>query len=139
MIVLVDTSVWSLALRRTRGNTHPASAELSRLISGDNALLLGVVRQESLCGITDPDQFESLRLQLAAYPDVEVRKADHEDGARFFNLCRGKGIQGSHVDFLICAVAARRNLAILTTDADFGRFARHLPIRLHEYEKPKAG
>lgn len=134
MIVVVDTSVWSLALRRTRGTAHPARAELSRLISRGNALLLGVVRQEALCGISDPDQFESLRVQLAAYPDVDVRQADHEDGARFFNHCRGKGIQGSHADFLICAVAARRELPILTTDADFGRFAQHLPIRLHEYQ-----
>lgn len=134
MIVLVDTSVWSLALRRARGTAHPARTELSGLISGGNALLLGVVRQEALSGISNPDQFESLRVQLAAYPDVEVREADYEDAARFFNLCRGQGIQGSPVDFLICAVAARRDLPILTVDDDFARYGKHLPIRLHEYE-----
>lgn len=38
------------------------------------------------------------------------------------------GVVGS---FLLCAVAERQVLAILTSDRDFGRFAEHLPVTLH--------
>ena len=55
--------------------------------------------------------------------------------AKFYNLCRGKGIQGSNTDFLICAVAVRHDLSVFTTDGDFPRFAKCLPIVLHELRK----
>jgi predicted nucleic acid-binding protein len=56
---------------------------------------------------------------------------DYEEAAAFFNRCRGKGVQGSNTDFLICAVAVRYQAPILTTDEDFTNFARVLPIQLH--------
>jgi hypothetical protein len=71
---------------------------------------------------------------LRAFPDVELEAEDYEDAASYSNRCRANGIQGSSVDFLICAVSARRGLAVLTTDKDFEHFARHLPIRLHPRE-----
>jgi predicted nucleic acid-binding protein len=60
-----------------------------------------------------------------------LESEDYEEAAAFFNRCRAKGVQGSNTDFLICAAAARRQFAILTTDADFTHFAKLLPIRLH--------
>ena len=57
---------------------------------------------------------------------------DYVTAARFYNLCRSKGIQGSNTDFLICAVAVRNNFAVFTTDNDFALFATRLPIVLHE-------
>jgi predicted nucleic acid-binding protein len=93
--------------------------------------LLGAIRQEILSGLRDPAQFEKLRAHLRAFPDFEVTTADHERAAEFFNLCRGRGVQGSNTDFLICAVAERRGLSIFSADADFASFAMHLPIELH--------
>lgn len=95
--------------------------------------MLGAVRQEALSGIPSEDQFDTLRMKLRAYPDVEIRTADHEQAAHLFNVCRGRGVQGSQTDFLICAVAARLDMPIFTTDADFTHYARFLPIRLHRY------
>lgn len=131
MSVLVDTSVWSLALRRSRSVTHPLKTELVHLIEKGEALLLGLVRQELLSGMADTRSFDVLRLKLRAYPDVQIDAEDHENAALFYNRCRGHGIQGSAVDLLLCAVAARRDLRILTTDADFQRYARLLPIKLY--------
>lgn len=99
------------------------------------AELLGVIRQELLSGIRDSTQFEKLRGRLRAFPDLPVTTADHERAAEFFNLCRAQGIQGSNTDFLICAVAERQQIPILTTDDDFGLFAKHLPIVLHSPER----
>ena len=60
-----------------------------------------------------------------------VESSDHEEAARFYNLCQARGVAGTHVDLLICAVAHRHGSSVFTTDVDFGRYARHLTIRLH--------
>jgi predicted nucleic acid-binding protein len=130
MKVLVDTSVWSLALRR-RAPAHPAVDELRRLIAQGRAAIVGPVRQELLCGIRDGAVFERLRDHLRAFPDEPITSADYERAADCFNRCRAKGIQGSNTDFLLCAVAERSRFPILTTDDDFVKFGRVLKLRLH--------
>jgi len=131
MRVLIDTSVWSLALRRGDGPSKPEAEELRRLIAAHIAEIIGPIRQEILSGVRDQAQFARLEAHLAAFPDVPLLTEDYVTGAKFFNLCRSKGIQGSNTDFLICAVAVRHDLAIFTTDGDFAQFARCLPIVLH--------
>jgi predicted nucleic acid-binding protein len=137
--VLVDTSVWSLALRRRRPTRAAETSELAELIREGRVSLLGPVRQELLSGIGDEKQYAVLRDHLRAFPDVELVPADYEEAATFFNRCRARGVQGSNTDFLICAAAARRQFDILTTDADFRHFAKLLPIRLHAPRPMPAG
>jgi predicted nucleic acid-binding protein len=129
--VLVDTSVWSLALRRQRASEAPEVVELAELVREGRTAMLGAIRQELLSGIPDQRHYETLRATLRAFPDLELEAADHEQAAEFFNRCRARGVQGSNTDFLICAVATRRKLGILTTDGDFRSFAKLLPITLH--------
>lgn len=130
MKVLVDTSVWSLAFRR-RAPGHAAVDELRRLIGSGQAAIVGPIRQEVLSGIREPAMFERLRDHLRAFPDETLTPADYEAAAGFFNTCRARGLQGSNTDFLLCAVSACHHLPILTTDDDFGRYARLLPVALH--------
>lgn len=130
MKVLVDTSVWSLALRR-RAPDHAAVDELRGLVAHGRAAIVGPIRQELLSGIRDVAVFARLRDHLQAFPDEPVTAVDYERAAECFNLCRAKGIQGSNTDFLLCAVAERHRFPILTTDDDFSKFARVLPVRLH--------
>lgn len=131
MKVLVDTSVWSLALRRRARVEAPAVQELRSLVDEGRVAMIGPIRQELLSGIRTPESFERLRDHLQPFPDERLETADFERAAEHFNTCRARGVQGSNTDFLICAVAERRNLPILTTDADFSRFAAVLPITLH--------
>ncbi len=131
MNVIVDTSVWSLALRRRRLTFSVEARELAELVREGRASMLGPIRQELLSGVRSDEQFETLRDHLRAFPDVALAAEDYEEAASFFNKCRAKGIQGSNTDYLICAVAARRGFGILTTDTDFEHFARVLPIELH--------
>ena len=134
MKVLVDTSVWSLALRRSRRTNVPQSAavqELRSLIDEGRVAMIGSIRQELLSGLRTVAAFQQLREHLEPFADEPLETADFERAAEHFNTCRAKGIQGSNTDFLICAAAERRGLPILTTDADFIRFGRHLPIQLH--------
>jgi predicted nucleic acid-binding protein len=133
-MVIVDTSVWSLALRRKRSAravVDPAANELGRLIDLGDALVTGPIRQELLSGIATQAQFELLRDRLTAFPDLPIHTIDYERAASCFNLCRTRGIQGSNTDYLICALALRLNLPVFSVDHDFGRYARVLDVRLH--------
>lgn len=131
MKVLVDTAVWSLALRRNETTNSPHVTLLRELIRDGRAVLLGAVRQEVLSGIRHEAQFERLRAHLRAFPDLELSSDDYEVAAAFFDLCRRRGVQGANTDFLICAVAARRQFEILTADRDFEVFGELLPIALY--------
>ncbi len=131
MKVLVDTCVWSMALRRSDGSDGPEVAELMELVKELRVQLIGPVRQEILSGIKSLDQFTKLRDHLRPFPDLELTSRDFETAAEFYNLCRCKGVQGSNTDFLICAVAVRHQMPLFTTDADFNFFQQHLPIKLY--------
>lgn len=132
---LVDTSVWSLALRRKSddlgANERSLIRELTELIKEGRARIIGPVRQELLSGIKSAAQYETLRLTLRAFPDEVINTSDYEAAAKAGNDCRSKGIAVSPVDILICAVALARRWSIFTTDPDFRNYATVLPIFLH--------
>jgi predicted nucleic acid-binding protein len=138
MIVLVDTPIWSYAYRRAKRSSGEQEivAELVSLIRQEVAVLTGAIRQEVLSGISDAKLFENVRATLRGFAELSPAVADYERAAAFCNQCRRKGIQGSPTDFLICAIAARYDAEIYTSDGDFVRYAKHLGIRLHKSPKP---
>jgi predicted nucleic acid-binding protein len=139
MMVLVDTSLWSLALRRRRENLAPVQSRqvriLDELISEGRVQLIGPVRQEVLSGIRNEEQFARLRNELRAFPEVALDREDYERAAEISNACRAHGIIGSSVDFLICSVAARRNWSVYTADRDFERYSKFVPFSLYLYHE----
>lgn len=134
MMVLVDTPVWSLALRRSPEHLSTAERQLTEslaeLIREGRVQILGPIRQELLSGLREDVQFRKLRAHLRAFPEHALETADYEEAAHMNNRCRARGIAGSAVDFLICAGAHRRGWSILTTDRDFQSYATVLPLRL---------
>lgn len=132
MKVIVDTSVWSLALRRQAAEPLAAVQELRQLIHDHRAQMIGPIRQEILSGIRSESQFGKLRKHLESFPDLPIQTEDYATAAQFFNRCRSEGVQGSNTDFLICAVAVRNGSSIFTTDKDFELFSKHLAIVLHK-------
>ena len=128
MKVLVDTSVWSLAFRRKEESA--IVKKLADLIFASQVVMIGPVRQEILSGIPDMAVFDRLNKILEAYDDLPITTRDYVTAARFYNVCRKNGIQGSHIDFLICAVAHNNDLLVYTTDNDFHNYAKYLPIRI---------
>ncbi len=135
MDVLVDTSVWSLALRQKPVDLNSRERmlvnEWADLVRHGRARIIGLVRLELLSGIRTPAQFETLRRAVSAFADEAIHTEDYEAAAQASNECRSKGLAVSPVDMLICAVAHRRGLSIFTTDPDFARYARVLPLKLH--------
>ena len=130
--VLVDTCIWSLALRGKTPRNREVTNELTSLIKENRAKIIGLIRQEVLSGYSDFARYEKLRNKLRAFPNEQVIDVDYESAAEYSNMCRRKGIQGSHVDFLICAVSTRLKMAIYTSDKDFNHYSKHLPIHLYQ-------
>jgi predicted nucleic acid-binding protein len=135
MMVLVDTSVWSLALRRKAGdlNAHERALTLAlaELIREGRAQIVGVVRQELLSGVRETERFENLRDYLRSFDEPRLEAADYEEAARMHNQCRSRGVAGSTVDFLICAVAQRRQWEVFTSDRDFEAYRKVLAVGLY--------
>ncbi len=135
MKVLVDTSIWSLAFRRK--NLKPDEAKIVErlidLIDENRVEIIGAIRQEILSGISSEASYLQLRDRLRAFLDLDVITSVFEQAAEMANSCRKKGIQGSHTDFLICAVAEQYHLSIFTTDRDFHHYAKYVPIRLLDF------
>jgi len=133
--VLVDTSVWSLALRKKERTEEEQKvvSHLSKLISNLNVVLIGSIRQEILSGISTKERFEALKEKIAIFEDHTIHTYDYELAAEYFNECRQHGIQGSHIDYLICSVATNNDMAIFTLDNDFQFYKKHIRIKLEKY------
>ena len=134
MNVLVDTSIWSLALRRSGTLTDEDQfrvLELTELINEVRVVMIGPVRQELLSGISSQVQYLNLKKKLDYFEDLPLIQKYYERAAEFYNICRKNGVQGSQIDFLICATAAEAKMQIFTSDKDFLLYAKHVPITLY--------
>jgi predicted nucleic acid-binding protein len=124
--LLVDTSVWSLALRRKdaaslSSDEQKLKSELTQAIQDGRVAMIGLIRQELLSGIKEQAQFEKVKSALAPFVDEHINTADHEHAARLYNECRSQGFEVGPIDMLICAVAVRRNWQVLSNDSGLSR------------------
>ena len=131
MKVLVDTCIWSHALRAKKTEFEALVKQLEALITDQNVAMIGAIRQEVLSGYSNPKNFETLKTKLSYFENTPVLDEDYISAAKFYNECRKNGVQGSHIDLLICAVAVRLDIPIFTSDKDFGFYQQHLPIKLY--------
>ena len=139
MKLLVDTSVWSLALRRKDAaslstDEQKLKAELVQAIHDGRVAMLGLIRQGLLSGIKEKAQFDKVKAALDAYLDERTNTADHEYAARIYNELRIQGVEAGTVDILICALAVRRGWEVLSGD---GGLSRCLAVAKKFHEKQK--
>jgi predicted nucleic acid-binding protein len=130
--LLVDTSVWSLFLRRQKKNdTDPYVVRLRLHFDGEDCIhLIGPILQELLDGVKEHKQFELLCDYLEPFPLISLDREDFIEASRLRNYCRSRGIQASSTDFLISTVCIRRNYPLLTANADFKHIAIHSKLTL---------
>jgi len=127
--VLVDTSVWSLALRRDVPSSGPEVRFLRSALAGDASVFTtGVILQELLQGIRGPKGREAIVAHFASLPFLVPDRQDHIDAASLHTACRRKGLQVGTIDVLLAQLCLRHQLTILATDRDFNRIARVEPI-----------
>lgn len=130
--VLVDTCIWSLALRGPTPKQIEIAKKLTRLIDENQVRIIGPIRQELLSGYSSKRSYDKLRKKLGYFPNEPIIDADYEAAAEYSNFCRSKGVLGSHIDFLLCAVSMRTKFPVFTTDKDFYNYSKHLPLSLYE-------
>ena len=131
MKILIDTSIWSLALRRQSGVVNPESVMLRTLIEqGEDIHLLGIVLQEVLQGIKNPKDFHILKDYLDAFPLIELTREDYVKAAELKNRLIKKGKQISTIDALIASASISYSCYLFTTDKDFENIAQHSSLKL---------
>ncbi len=134
MNVLVDTSTWSLLLRREPGSLSPVEIRRRRrledLLTSWSVGLIGPIRQEILSGIARPEMFKLVREYLDEFADEPVPSGDYVRAAEMYNHCQSRGVQPTHTDMLLCAVAERLGWSIFTEDKDFVAYSDVVGIRL---------
>ena len=133
MVYVIDTSVWSRALRRQKQpNEDSAAAILIRRLVVDNEEIVtpGIVFQELLSGLRAEREFERLTKALDPFVVVLATKEHHLLAARLFNICKAHGLNVGPADVLIAATAIRCGGTLVTSDSDFRRMTEHVELDL---------
>ena len=131
MTLMVDTSVWSLALRRDPISAAPQVRALRSALEGEEIVVTtGLVLQELLQGFAGPRARKDIIERFAALPLLGPDRQDHIDAAELRNSCRRAGVQVGTIDALLAQLCIRFDLTLLTTDNDFVDAAAHCPLKV---------
>lgn len=131
MTLLVDTSVWSLALRRDVEANAPEVLDLKDALFGSDVVVTtGLVLQELLQGFSGAKAQAQIVERFAALPLLQPDREDHIHAASLRHACRKHGVQVGTVDALLAQLCIRYDLTLLTTDQDFTHAAKHCPLRV---------
>ena len=124
-MILLDTPVLSEAFRRPRREPPSSTAHhVGRLIRNREGVgVPGIVLQETITGIADPERFGRLRGDIEALGVIPATVEDHALAAQFVTRCAAKGVSASSVDCLIAAQTVRLKAQLYTLDRDFDRIA----------------
>lgn len=137
MTLLVDTSVWSLALRRDASASAPEVQLLQDALQGaDVVVTTGLVLQELLQGFSGPKSRAQIIERFVALPLVQPDREDHVAAADLRSTCRRAGVQVGTIDALLAQLCIRHDLTLLSTDNDFKLAAPHCALRVWT---PKGG
>ncbi len=131
MSLFVDTSVWSLALRRDPPVACPeVRALVAAVETGEMLLTTGLVLQELLQGFTGPRDRVQILDRFTAVPLLMPTRDDHIAAAELRNHCRQRGIQVGTIDAMLAQLCIRHKLTMLAADQDFRRIAEHSALQV---------
>ena len=127
MNLVVDTSVWSLVLRRPQVEENNPFVQVFRahVMREDGLVLIGNILQELLDGVKSSRDFHRLLTVLEPFPLLELTREIYVEAAQLRNTCRSKGVQAGPIDFLISAACIEHGFPLLTADRDFTHIANH--------------
>ena len=131
MTLFVDTSVWSLALRRDSEAAEPEVDRLKdALLGADVVVTTGLVLQELLQGFSGAKASAQIIERFAALPLLQPAREDHIAAAALRNTWRRAGVQVGTIDAVLAQLCIRHGLVLLTTDNDFKLASRHCALRV---------
>ncbi|TGK38481.1 PIN domain nuclease [Leptospira gomenensis] len=141
MKLLVDTSVWSEALRRKGKTLNSEETYLYHIITNeDDIFVTGIILQEILTGIKDQKIFSEIEDQFRYFNFLSPTEKDHIEAAKLRNLLSKKGIVLATIDALIAQIAITHNLILATYDNDFLRLSgitKLKTLNFEDYKKSK--
>lgn len=136
MSLFVDTSVWSLALRRDEPSGAPEVKALRQALEGGEIVVTtGLILQELLQGFAGPRARKDIVERFTALPLLVPDRQDHINAADLRNRCRRAGVQIGTIDALLAQLCVRHDLTLLTTDRDFEGITAHCPLKLWQLER----
>jgi len=129
--LLVDSSVWSLALRRDAPPNVPEVRALGNALAGGEIVATtGVILQELLQGVVAERARRQIIEMFAALEYLTPSREDHVAAAGVRNTLRSAGVQVGTIDALIAHLAIAGGHTLLTTDNDFRIASSHVSLRL---------
>jgi len=129
--LLIDTSVWSEALRRKEKSLNSSETLVRRIIeNNDEIVIIGIILQEILSGITNQKQFSEIESILSDFAYIDITKEDYIHAAELRNKCKQKGITAGSFDFLIASVAIKNKLTLVIYDKDFINICKYTELKI---------
>ena len=131
MTLLVDTSVWSLALRRDGMLDLPQVRALHAALEGNDLVVTtGLILQELLQGFAGPRARRDIIARFQTLPILAPDRQDHIEASEIRNACRRAGVQLGTIDALLAQLCIRHRVTLLTTDQDFTYAASHCALKI---------
>jgi hypothetical protein len=129
--LFVDTSVWSLALRRDQPpQIQQVQALVHAIEAGEILLTTGLILQELLQGFSGPKAHSEILDRFSAIPLIVPDRDDHVEAAALRNRCRRAGIQIGTIDALLAQLCIHHDLTMLSADDDFRHIAGQCALKL---------
>jgi len=129
--LFVDTSVWSLALRRdSPSSATEVQALIQAIEKGETVLTTGLVLQELLQGFAGPKARDQILDRFSAVPLLIPDRDDYVRAAELRNRCRRSGVQIGTIDALLAQLCIRHDRTMLTSDNDFKHIAGYCALKI---------
>jgi len=114
--ILVDTSVWIEAYRKSSSNL---AVDLKKLLEEYCVVTTGIIIAEVLQGAKTQNDFDSLRVHLVTLPILSEDIGDWEEAAHKSYMARKEGYLVPISDCLIATIAEKNNCKVFTIDKHF--------------------
>jgi hypothetical protein len=135
MNLLIDTSVWSEALRRKSKSVNSEDTFLFQIIKNEEEIFLtGIILQEILTGIKNQKLFDNIYNILRFFNFINPTNQDHILAAQLRNDLSKKGLTVASIDVLIAQIAISNNLTLATFDSDFEKIALNSKLKIINFE-----
>ena len=133
--VIIDTSVWSEALRRKKNTINSSETIIRKIIEKDiEILLLGIILQEILSGISNEKLYNEIKKILDDFVYLETTKNDYIYASELSNKCRSNGIKAGSIDYLIASTTIQNDLYLVTYDKDFVNISKYTDLKIFDID-----
>ena len=127
-VVLVDTSVWILALRKSP--LAPVRDEVDHLLAENRVAIVPMIRLELLGGTKSANEFERLKGRLDPLRQIPADEANWDIAAELSFKLRQRGKVIPYPDILIGSAAILANALLLHADRHFDLMAEDTDLRV---------